>query len=335
MSHATSVDAASPVAPTRTRKAAILGVGGYLPPDVITNLDLEALVETSDSWIMDRTGIRTRHRAGSGETSAALGLKAALPALAMAGSPTLDAIIFATCSPDTLLPSSACLMQRELGVGGAAAFDINAACSGWVYGLQLASSMVQSGAANTVLVVCAEALTRLVDYGDRSTCVLFGDGAGATVVGLAGDGPAVLATRWGADGGQAEIIYYGPKQEAEASPDGLRMAGRGTFRLAVERLCAMAEELAADCGWTLDEVDHFIPHQANQRIIEAAAKRSGIPLSKIVLNVAETGNTSAASIPLAMADAAREGRLKRGDKVVCVAFGAGSTWGGVALEWAL
>lgn len=321
--------------PPRQRRATILGVGAYLPPGVLTNAALATMVETSDTWIMERTGIRQRHQVASGETTATMGTRAARQAMAMAGVDDVDAIICATCSPDTLVPASACLIQRELGLPHLMpAFDINAACSGFVYGVRLATSLIESDAASTVLVICSEAMTRLIDYGDRTTCVLFGDGAGAVLVG-AGDEHPIRAIRWGADGSEAEIIFFGPKQEDEASEDHLRMAGRGTFRLAVERLAEMAEELLTEAGWSIEEVDHFIPHQANQRIIEAAAKRIGIPDSKLVLNVAEVGNTSAASIPLALAGAHAEGRLHRGDKIVCIAFGAGATWGGVALEWAL
>ncbi len=319
---------------THARHAAISGVGVYLPADVITNADLASMVETSDTWIMERTGIRNRHRAGSGETVAQMGAQAARKAMLMANTTTVDVIICATCSPDTLFPSAACLIQRELGLAPIPAFDLNAVCSGYVYALQVAKSLVEGGGAGSVLVVAAEAMTRLVDYGDRSTCVLFGDGAGASVVSQSSV-PGIRAVQWGADGGQAELIYFGPKQDAATPKDAIRMEGRGTFRLAVDRLCATAEELAAACRWSLKDIDHFIPHQANLRIIEATAKRLNIPMDKVFVDVEDMGNTSAASISLALADAYDSGRLKRGDKVVCAAFGAGATWGGVALEWTL
>jgi 3-oxoacyl-[acyl-carrier-protein] synthase-3 len=309
-------------------------MGSFLPEDVLTNAHLETLVETSDTWILERTGIRTRHRAGVGETTSSMGAIAARKAIEEAGSPAIDAIVVATCTPDTLAPSAACLVQRRLGLAGQPAFDINAACSGFVYGMGLANGMISSGMAGTVLLVTAESMTSLVDYGDRTTCVLFGDGAAAVILG-ARDGGAIRAHRWGADGGEAEMIFYGP---SEADPDGedhLRMAGRGTFRRAVDQLCAMATAMCEDAGWRVDEVEHFVPHQANQRIIEAAAKRLHVPLERFVLAVAEMGNTSAASIPLAIDAARGERRFHAGDRVVCMAFGAGVTWGGVAFEWTL
>ena len=321
----------------RLRHATVSGIGTHIPSGVITNADLETMVETSDSWIMERTGIRTRHQVGGGETTASMGASAARQAMAMAGIDSVDAIICATCSPDTLMPATACLIQRDLSrdfnVLGVPAFDINAACSGYVYAIQVATSLVRGGSADRVLLIASESMTRLVDYQDRSTCVLFGDGAGATVISVA-DAPGLRAIHWGADGSQAEIIYYGPMQDNADSPDALRMAGRGTFRLAVDRLCAMCEEVAAESGWSLADIDHVVPHQANQRIIEAAAKRLGFPMDRVLINLDEVGNTSAASIPLALGAAHAQGRVQIGDKILAVAFGAGATWGGFALEWA-
>ncbi len=316
------------------RHASVSGVGAYLPETVITNADLEKRVETSDTWILERTGIRTRHQIGSGETVVDMSVKAARIALEMAGADSVDAIVCATCSPDTLVPSSACLIQRELNMPGIPAFDVNAACSGYVYGMQVATTLVSSGAYDRVLLVTAEAMTRIVDYHDRSTCVLFGDGAGASVISVS-DTPGVHNITLGADGGQAEIIYYGPKQDEPETDDWLRMAGRGTYRLAVDRLCAMTQEVAAGSGWSLEDVDWFVPHQANLRIIESAAKRLGAPMEKVIVNVDSVGNTSAASIALALAEAHASGRIKKGDRIVCVAFGAGATWGGVGLEWSV
>jgi 3-oxoacyl-[acyl-carrier-protein] synthase-3 len=313
-------------------RAQLTALATHLPDGVMTNADLEAIVETSDTWIMERTGIRTRHKVGSGETSATMGTDAARRALAAAGNPQVDAVICATCTPDTLVPSAASLIHRNLELPPCPVFDLNAACSGFVYASIVANSLIASGSATTVLVVASEALTRLVDYNDRSTCVLFGDGAGAAVF-TAGDGGGICAARWGADGSQADLIYYGPADEDPDSPDGFRMFGKGTYKLAVDRLCAMAVQLAEEAGWDPTEVDHFVPHQANLRIIEAAAKRVGIPMEKVIINVDRTGNTSAASIPLALGDAAAEGKLRPGDKIICVTFGAGATWGGFALEW--
>jgi len=312
----------------------ILGMGTHVPDGVITNADLEGMVETSDTWIMERTGIRERHRAGAGETASVMGAEAARRALAQAGNPKIDAIIAATCSPDTLLPSTACLIQRRLGLHGQPAFDLNAACSGFVYGMAVADSLIRSGTAATVLVVTTEAMTSLVDYGERSTCVLFGDGAAATVVGAAAPGDdGVRAVHWAADGADAEIIYYGPSQDGTREDDRLRMAGRGTYRLAVDGMCEVAENLCERAGWTMAEVDHVVPHQANLRIIQAAAKRLDVPMDRVVVNVGEMGNTSAASIPLALAEAAASGRVQPGDRLLCLAFGAGATWGGIALTW--
>ena len=326
-----TIDAAAtggPAAPV----AQILSLGSYLPAGVLTNADMEAMVETSDSWIMERTGIRERHRVGPGETASSMGARAGADALQAAGNPRPDAIIVATCSAETRLPSTACLIQRRLGLTGMAAFDINAACSGFIYALSIADSMIRARGARTVLVVASEALTTLVDYTDRSTCVLFGDGAAAAVVG-AGEGGGIRAIRMAADGADADLIYFGTKPGEPEGPEAIRMAGRGTFRSAVERLTDMALSVCADAGWSGDDVDWFIPHQANLRIIEAAAKRVGVSMDRVIVNVDRVGNTSAASIPIALHEAAVAGRLKAGQRIVSVAFGSGITWGGMALEW--
>ncbi len=318
---------------TATPVAQILSLGAYIPEAVVTNADLEAMVETSDSWIVERTGIRERHRIAPGQNVAAMGARAASEALAQAGNPVPDAIIVATCSADRPLPSVACRIQQRLGLGGMPAFDVNAACSGFVYGLALANSLIRSRALGTVLVVASEALTPMVDYTDRSTCVLFGDGAAAVVVGTGGGDGGIRAVRWAADGGDADLIYFGTREGEVDGPSAIRMSGRGTFRTAVERLSEAATQLCADAGWTAGDVDWFIPHQANLRIIEATAKRLGVSMDRVILNVERVGNTSAASIPLAIHEAARAGRLQPGNKVISVAFGSGVTWGGVALEW--
>jgi len=319
-------------AAARERRAGILSVAAHLPDGVLTNADLEAMVDTSDAWIMERTGIRRRHRAGAGETTSEMGAKAARHALEMAGWPRIDAIVVTTVTPDTRFPSTACLIQRKLDMGGIPAFDLNAACSGFTYGLIVSEGLIRSGVVDHVLLVAAESMTSLVDWEDRGTCVLFGDGAGAAVLGSASEG-GIVARRWGADGGKGHLIYYGPKPDDAGSPDRLRMAGKGTFRMAVETFCEVTAGVCADAGWDPAAVDHFVPHQANQRIIEAAAKRMGIPMERVVVNVSETGNTSSASIPLALAGAAARGRFQQGDKVVVAAFGAGATWGAVAWEW--
>jgi 3-oxoacyl-[acyl-carrier-protein] synthase-3 len=316
-----------------TPVAQILSLGAYVPDAVLTNAELEAMVDTSDTWIVERTGIRERRRVAPGETVAAMGARAAGEALARAGTPRPDAIIVATCSADTPLPSTACLIQERLGIGGMPAFDVNAACSGFVYALALSDALIRSRAVSTVLVVASEALTTLTDYTDRSTCVLFGDGAAAAVVGVGeGDG-GIRAVRWAADGAHAGLIYFGTRADDVDGGRAIRMAGRGTFRSAVERLSDAALQLCADAGWTAGDVDWFIPHQANLRIIEATAKRLGVSMDRVIVNVDRVGNTSAASIPLAIHEAAEAGRVRPGQKIISVAFGSGVTWGGVALEW--
>jgi len=314
------------------RQAAIVGSGAYLPEAVLDNAQLEAMVETSDAWILERTGIRERRRAGSGETTSMMGAEAGRRALAAAGSPRVDVLIVATFTPDTLTPSAACLVQRRLRLGGIPAFDVNAACAGYVYSLALARALIQAGTAETVLIVAAESMTTVIDYSDRATCVLFGDGAGATVLGAV-QHEGITAINWGADGNDADLIYYGPKMPEGDGPDGIRMHGKGTFRTAVERMTDVATQLCSDSGWNASDVDLFVPHQANLRIIEATAKRLGMPMEKVMVTLDRFGNTSAASVPIALAEAVAAGRLHQGDKVVCAAFGAGSTWGGVAMTW--
>jgi 3-oxoacyl-[acyl-carrier-protein] synthase-3 len=316
-----------------TPVAQILSLGAYIPDGVLTNSDLESMVDTSDTWIVERTGISERHRVGPAETAASMGERAAREALARAGNPVVDAIIVATCSSETRLPSSACLIQERLGITGMPAFDINAACSGFVYSLALSDSLIRSGTLKTVLVVASEALTPLVDYTDRSTCVLFGDGAAAAVVGSGSGDGGIRAVRWAADGGAADLIYYGARPDDPGGGRAIRMSGRGTFRMAVERMVEASLQLCDDAGWAPADVDWFIPHQANLRIIEAAAKRVGVPMDRVIVNVQRVGNTSAASIPLAIHEAAAAGRLRPGQRIVSVAFGSGVTWGGVALEW--
>jgi 3-oxoacyl-[acyl-carrier-protein] synthase-3 len=309
----------------------ILSIGSYVPQAVLTNADLERMVATSDTWIQERTGIRERRRRGSGETTSMMAAAAARAALEAAGNPVIDAIVVATASPDTLFPSTACLVQRRLGLAPIPAFDLGAGCSGFAYGLTVAEALISSGRARRMLVVGAESMTPLVDYSDRGTCVLFGDGAGAAVMGVGATG-GLRAAWWGADGRDADLIHYGVDPEKGGAP-GIRMLGKGTFRLAVERMVETARELCERARWSIEEVDWVVPHQANTRIIEAVAKRLGVPSDRVVVNADRYGNTSAASIPLALDEAQRDGRLKTGDRVLCVAFGTGSTWGGVALEW--
>jgi 3-oxoacyl-[acyl-carrier-protein] synthase-3 len=314
------------------RTSAVIGTGACFPAEVITNADLEEMVSTSDAWIMERTGIRERRRAGAGEPASVLGAAAGRCALESAGLTSVGAIVVATSSPDTLIPPVACLVQRRLGLTNVPAFDVNAACSGFVNGLVVTDGLIRSGFVDTVLLIGAEALTHLVDFTDRATCVLFGDGAGAAVL-AASEGGGIVASSLGSDGSRSDLIYYGPAPDDPDTVDALRMAGKGTFRMAVEQMSQICSDLCASAGWELDDVDVVIPHQANLRIIEAVAKRGGLPLERFVINVDRLGNTGAASVPLALAQAHEEGRLSDGTRVLIVAFGAGATWGGVAMEW--
>jgi 3-oxoacyl-[acyl-carrier-protein] synthase-3 len=318
--------------PGAVRTAAILSVASYVPDDIITNAHLEAMVDTSDAWILERTGIRERRKVASGMTTSIMAAEAGRRAMAAAGVDSVDALIVATVSPDTPLPSTACLVQRRMGLGGIPAFDIAAACAGFVYGVTIARGLIVSSGMNRVLVIAGDALTSLIDYKDRSTCVLFGDGAGAAVVGVS-DAGGIESVQWGADGDEADLIYYGPKAGEEDGENGLRMYGKGTFRLGVERMAEAAREVCAEAGWALEDVDLLVPHQANLRIIEAVAKRLNLPLDRVVINIDRYGNTSGASIPIALAEAVATGRMRQGDRVVCIAFGSGVVWGGLALRW--
>ena len=291
------------------------------------------MVATSDAWIVERTGIRERRRLLPGETLEGLAAEAGRRALAAAAVPGVDALIVATCSREHPIPPVACSVQRELGLSGIPAFDLNAACSGYLYGLSVADSLIGGGVAGTVLLIGVDTLTPLVDYTDRTTCVLFGDAAGATVLGRARGNAGIVAIEWGADGRESGLIYYGVRPSDPHSEAGIRMAGKGTYRLAVERLCDVARRLCATAGWGIDDVDAVVPHQANLRIIESAMDRIGIPIEKAVINIDKYGNTSAASIPLALSDGVSAGRLHDGDRVLMVGFGAGVTWGGAALRW--
>lgn len=314
------------------RVARIVSLGTHLPAGILSNAAMESLVDTSDSWIQERTGIRERRRIAPGQTVTDMGATAARVALERAGHPRVDALIVATCSGEGRLPAVACLVQRELGLDGVPSFDINAACTGFIYGLVLADSLVRSGTAATVLLVSTEALTTMVDYTDRATCVLFGDGAAAVVI-SAGDRGGVRAVRWAADGADADLISFGPPASDPQGRWAVRMSGRGTYRVAVERLTETAQQLCADAGWTGADIDWFAPHQANLRIIEAVARRLGIPMERVLVNVDRVGNTSAASVPLVLAEADRAGLLRPGHRVLTCAFGSGATWGGAALEW--
>ena len=323
------------------RYSRITGTGSYLPPRRLTNADLVAElgqrgIETSDEWIVERTGIRARHFAAPDVTSSDLGLEAARNALQAAGlQPTdIDLIIVATSTPDMVFPSTACILQNKLGANGCPAFDVQAVCSGFVYALTVADAMIQSGAASRALVIGAEVFSRILDFNDRTTCVLFGDGAGAVVL-EASDEPGILATDLHADGQYVDILCV-PGSVAGGQVTGrplLQMDGQAVFKLAVGVLDKAARAVLEKAGLQESDIDWLIPHQANIRIMQGTAKKLRLPLDKVVVTVDQHGNTSAASIPLALAVAAGDGRIKKGDLVMLEAMGGGFTWGAVLLRW--
>lgn len=325
---------------TSNRHSRITGTGSYLPPNRLTNAALaEQLardgVETSDQWIVERTGIRARHFAAPDVTSSDLAVQAARHALEAAGRSAgeIDLIIVATSTPDMVFPSTACLVQQKLGVHGCAAFDVQAVCSGFVYALTVADSMIRTGAASKALVIGTEVFSRILDFKDRTTCVLFGDGAGAVVL-EASDTPGILASELHADGRHVDILCT-PGTVAGGQVLGdplLKMDGQAVFKLAVGVLESVARSVLEKAGRTDADIDWLIPHQANIRIMQSTAKKLKLPMEKVVVTVDEHGNTSAASIPLALDDAVRRGRIQRGDTVMLEGVGGGFTWGAVLLD---
>ena len=322
---------------------AITGLGTAVPARLVTNADFEKYLDTSDQWIVERTGIRQRYIAES-ESLTDLCEQASLTALRGAGlAPAdLDAIVLGTISPDRRLPATACDLQARLGAANAAAFDIAAACPGWIYALAVGEGMIAAGRAKNVLTLGAEKLSTVTDMTDRSTAVLFGDGAGATVSQpAAGDGRGILSIVLGSDGKLADLLYIpgggstDPISEKVVKDRShyIRMAGREVFKAAVLAMARACDEALAKAGVKADEIDLLVPHQANLRIIEATAKHAGLPMRKVMVNVDRYGNTSAASIPLALAQAAEEGRIRPGSLLLLVTFGAGFTWGSVVLRW--
>jgi 3-oxoacyl-[acyl-carrier-protein] synthase-3 len=308
----------------------IVGTGSFLPPRVVTNAELARRMDTSDEWIVSRTGIRQRHIADESQASSDLGAEAARRALAAAGmsADDLDMIIVATSTPDYIFPSTACLMQAKLGTSGQIAFDVQAVCSGFVYGLLTADAFIRSGQAKSALVVGAEVFSRILDWNDRGTCVLFGDGAGAVIL-RADDRPGILAGTLHADGRHSGILSV-PGNVCGGKVIGspfLQMDGQAVFKFAVRVLDEAARETLAKCELSIDDVDWLIPHQANVRILEATAKRLGIPHERVVITVDQHGNTSAASVPLALDLAVRDGRIKPGHRVMLEGVGGGFTWG--------
>lgn len=317
--------------------ARMSGIGSYLPGDPVTNDALVARgIETSDEWIATRTGIRARHLADAGTLASDLGLKAAEQALAMAGigADALDLIIVATSTPDYIFPSTACLLQGKLGNKGATAFDVQAVCSGFVYALTIAEKFIRSGTHKRALVVGAEVFSRILDWNDRATCVLFGDGAGAVVLEASAE-PGILATALHADGSYNGILNV-PGQVANGQVTGdpfLRMDGQAVFKFAVRALADVANECCTAAGIATGAVDWLIPHQANIRIIEATGRKLGMAPEKVIVTVARHGNTSAASVPLALDEAVRDGRIRRGQTVLLEGVGGGFTWGAVLLQF--
>jgi 3-oxoacyl-[acyl-carrier-protein] synthase-3 len=327
---------------TGQRYATVVGLGSVLPERVVTNAEFEKLVDTSDEWIRERTGIRERHIAAPGETTSDLAVEAARNALDAAGiaPEQLDLIVCATLTSDTPIPSAAVWVQRKLGIG-APAFDVNAACAGFSYALSTGTAFIESGQAETVLVIGAEVLSSVMDYTDRTTCILFGDGAGAVVL-RPSESPGVIGSVLGADGRAAEILIIpaggsarpASHETVDARDHAIRMPnGREVFKRAVVEMTNACRELLEKSGYTPEDVDVLIPHQANARILIAVAERLGVPLEKAVVDVETVGNTSAASIPIALDRAWRAGRVKVGDLVLLTSFGAGLAWGANLIRW--
>ncbi len=307
----------------------IAGTGAYLPEKVLTNFDLEKMIDTTDEWIRTRTGIERRHIAAKDEATSDLAEQACRSALEAAGlAPSdIDLVVVGTCTPDLVFPNVACLLQERMGMSGTA-FSIEAACSGFVYALTVANQFIRAGQATRALVSGAEVMSRIIDWTDRETCVLFGDGAGAVVL-EASEEPGILYTDLGADGRYRNLLYAdsGVSRVKEEGETTLLMKGNEVFKVAVRTLERMVDRVLADNGLEQGEIDWFVPHQANLRIIQATARRLGLPMERVVLTVKDHGNTSAASIPMALDTAVRDGRIKPGDLVLMEAFGGGFTWG--------
>ncbi len=304
----------------------VIGTGSYLPAKVLTNVDLEKIVDTTHDWIFTRSGIVERHVAAENEFTSDLALQASLKAIEAAGieANEIDLIIIATTTPDQPFPSSACILQDKLGIkNGGAAFDMQAVCGGFVYALNTADMYIRGGQAKTALVIGAEVMTRLLDWKDRTTCVLFGDGAGAVIL-RASSEPGIVASKLHADGSHREMLKSDPL---------IYMDGKAVFKFAVKVLSEVVEELLEDQNMSGSDIHWLVPHQANIRIIEATAKKLGMGLDKVVVTVATQGNTSAASIPLALDTAVRDGRIKSGQNILLEAVGGGFTWGAVLIKW--
>lgn len=319
--------------------SSITGTGGYLPARIMDNTELEQMVDTSDEWIKSRTGIIKRHLAAEDETTCDLAEHAARKAMeaASASPDDIDLIIVATTTPDLVFPSTACLLQERLGVSGSAAFDVQAVCTGFIYALGIADKFIKTGSAKKVLVVGAETLSRIIDWTDRDTCVLFGDGAGAVVL-EASEQPGILSTFLHADGQHKDLlkVAIGISTDYASVIDGnayMQMQGNEVFKMAVNTLGRIVDETLAANNLEKKDIDWLVPHQANTRIISATAKKLDMSMDKVVLTVDQHGNTSAASVPLALDVAVRDGRIKRGDKLLLEAFGGGFTWGSALIDY--
>ena len=327
-----------------TFAAGIIGIGCYLPEKKLTNQDLEKMVDTSDAWITERTGIKTRHIAAPDQATSDLAYEAAVRALADADTKPeeLDLIIVATESPDYKYPSTACLLQARLGAKNAAAFDLSAGCSGFVYGLGIGSQSIVSGLYKKILLVGAETLSRITDWTDRNTCVLFGDGAGAAVLGRVEEGYGVLSLDLGADGsGGSHLIQPAggsrkptTHETVDAHEHLIHMDGQDVFKFAARRMPYACRKVLQKAGMTIDDIALLVPHQANLRIIDNAIERLKIDRDRVWINIDKHGNMSAACVPVCLAEAQEAGRLKKGDNVIMVAFGAGLTWAGALVKWA-
>ena len=315
-----------------TLRSVLLGTGSALPRRAVSNAELASQVDTSDDWIVERTGSRNPHIAGEGETTATLAIDASRAALAAAGieGSTIDLIVLATATPDQTFPATATIVQDAIGANGGIAFDVAAVCSGFLYAMGVADSMLRTGMARRALVIGSETFTRILDWEDRTTCVLFGDGAGAVVLEAregTEDGPGLIVTKLHADGAHNELLYVDGGPSTTGTVGHVRMRGREVFRHAVVNLATVLGEVLDHTGLTAEDIDWVVPHQANQRILDATAKKLGLPPEKVVVTVDRHANTSAASVPLALDTAVRDGRIKPGHLVMLEAMGGGFTWG--------
>ena len=325
------------------QNAGIIGMGHAYPEGILTNADLEKMVDTNDEWITTRTGIKQRHKAADNEYTSQFGVKAALQALERSGleATDIEIIVCATTTPDQIMPSTGALIQAQIGATNAAGMDVFAACSGFLYGLTMVESMIRTGQIKHALVIGAEVLTKYTDYTDRGTCIIFGDGAGAAVLGPVPEGKGILATKIRSDGRYEEQLFcpgggtkMGTTHETIDNGDHFfKMKGNELFKVAVRSMADISAEMLEKAGYTVDDIDLVIPHQANQRITDAVASRLGVPEEKVYSNIAEMGNTSSASIPIAIDECIQSGRIKEGSLVLLTAFGGGVTWGGTVIRF--